>query len=227
MIFNGPAVKKALTTMAQPEKLDRRGGGNLKARQIDWVSMFDEQSNDMENEIKEFRRDCKIEIARLEAEIRAVKAGLEMETEALENQYFPACVYRPMTSTEFNRACWAKYIAAATTKGKHKVEMTEARLLKAVLNYAEVVRKRHVLNFLKAEGYKEWLQQYVNKKIVLLDDAGEVRAAKKFCGSSAGPSTGGASSSGPQTVADFRSKLRATFILPKLDEKSDKLDEHF
>lgn len=226
MIFKGPAAQKALTTMAQPEKLDRRGGRNLKARQIDWVSLFDEQSNDMENEIKEFRRDCKIEIARLQAEIRAVKAGLELETEAMENQYFPACVYRPMTSTEFNKACWAKYIAAATTKGNHEVEMTEARLLKAVLNYAEVVRKRHVLNFLKAEGYKECLQQYVNKKIGLLDERiGQLD--EDNVGSSAGTSTAGGSSSGPKKVADFRAKLRAAFVLPKLDEKLDKLDEHF
>ncbi|KAI0528859.1 hypothetical protein KFK09_001402 [Dendrobium nobile] len=251
--------------MAQRETLDRPVGGwgrNLTVLQMDRVNMFDEQSRDMENEIKEFRRDCEIEIARLEAEIRAAKAELEIEAEAIRNQYFPACVYRPMTSPELKRACWAEYIAfASTSQGKKVVDLTETRLAEATRAYADIVRTRHIVKFLEAEGYQTWLKLYINKKMGYFDDACEERrVAKEFRdllqgmglnvryvhGPLPSPameiplikantgqrdddddvvSTGGSSSRGPQTVHDFRAKLRAASVPFKHAEKPSK-DKH-
>ncbi|PKU67689.1 hypothetical protein MA16_Dca013719 [Dendrobium catenatum] len=238
--------------MAQREKLDRRGVGNFTTRQIALISALNEQCSDIENKINKVRRDGEIEIARVEAKIRAAKAQLEIGAEAIRNKYFPACLYRPMSSPELKRACWAEYVAVATKQERQVVELTEASQVEAVRAYADIARMRHMLNFVKStKGYMESLQQYIVKKIGLLDDAGQVRAAKKLRGlleiswppdvppktntggirdedvvvSSAGPSTAGASSSGPQTVGDFRAKLRAASVPFKHAEKPSK-DKH-
>lgn len=160
----------------------RSPDGQNALAEIAWIAMFEAQRSDLANSVDEARRRHDALIADLERQLRGARAAMETALIEARLRYYAVGTYQPMTSRELNRACWDEYNRAAVAAGYEAAALTEPLLIEAVHAFGDVVRKRHILEFLEDGDRQQSLDMYLNQKIGELTAVHDERAAKRLRG---------------------------------------------
>lgn len=197
-------------------KLQRRGDGNLTAEQMAWLAVFEAQRTDCSDRTGDVRRRHELIIAELELRLREAKAAMDQEMTNVNREFLPFGDYAPIPLFEFNKQCWAEYLNQCLISGVPHAALTPAAAQDAVKTFGDIVRQRHILDFLTLGDRKTQLQDFLNTKIGQFDNAKEERAAKRLrlllasvdlevppqTPGGVPPAAGGQNTGGPNPLAD-------------------------
>ncbi|XP_074579189.1 uncharacterized protein LOC141835714 [Curcuma longa] len=147
---------------------------------MSWMAKFDGQRTDYANEIGDVRERHEFVIADLESQLRDAKAAMENELAAARRKCIPCGEYMPLEEFEFNQQCWTEYLNACLVNNFASADRNEENAADAVEVFGEVVRRRHLLDFIMQGERQNQLQEYVNAKIGQFKNVREGRAAKRL-----------------------------------------------
>lgn len=151
-----------MANSSTPSPSQFRGGANFTATQTGWLSMFDAQKTALAKSRCKLRRKFEAHIADLEAKKWKLREEMEAKITRLNNKFAPAGTYAPLAELEMNRKCWSECRLSDT--GRDALISNDG--LKEAHNvFNDIVRRRHILHFLRLDNNQKLLTTYVNKTI--------------------------------------------------------------
>lgn len=177
-----PDGQKEISALSATEKLQRRGKGIFNAEQMGWISMVDIMRSDMATDLGDIRQRHEGEIAELEMRLRNAKAAMEREIETAKQNYNPVASYEQLTHFVFNERCWDEYLMECQLMDIPPVELTHEAIVDAVNTHKDVVKQRHLLEFVDEGDNKTLVAEYINRRIGHFTNLREERPIKRFRG---------------------------------------------
>ncbi|DAZ91056.1 TPA_asm: hypothetical protein [Salvia miltiorrhiza amalgavirus 1] len=177
-----PAGADELAALQRADKLATRGGTDFEPHELGWIAMMDLQQAEMSNLLGEERRHHDDVIADLERRLRMAKVAQKEALAQVKTNHSPAGDYVALDSTETNRRCWAEYCNRVVATGNVPPPLSYERMCEAVTTYSDLIRKRHILEFLTPQARKDALESFVQRLIVGADQAANERQSRRFRG---------------------------------------------
>ncbi|DAZ91057.1 TPA_asm: fusion protein [Salvia miltiorrhiza amalgavirus 1] len=178
-----PAGADELAALQRADKLATRGGTDFEPHELGWIAMMDLQQAEMSNLLGEERRHHDDVIADLERRLRMAKVAQKEALAQVKTNHSPAGDYVALDSTETNRRCWAEYCNRVVATGNVPPPLSYERMCEAVTTYSDLIRKRHILEFLTPQARKDALESFVQRLIVGADQAANERQSRRFVAS--------------------------------------------